>query len=138
MPVPAWRGWKSGPTGRCRARTRWIRVCRCGWSSGGRRTQDGGPDRLLHRLAREGVDRLPSRAAVGRALSRLGLVNAASRKQRTRTYRRWERGEPMELWQFDVVGGILLADGRELKAVTGIEDHSRLCVAVGLVTRASS
>ena len=97
-----------------------------------------GPDRLLHRLAREGVDRLPSRAAVGRALSRLGLVNAASRKQRTRTYRRWERGEPMELWQFDVVGGILLADGRELKAVTGIEDHSRLCVAVGVVTRASS
>ena len=97
-----------------------------------------GPDRLLHRLAREGVDPMPSRAAVGRALSRLGLVNAASRKQRRRTYRRWERGQAMELWQFDVVGGIPLIDGTELKAVTGLDDHSRYCVAVGLVARASS
>jgi transposase InsO family protein len=44
----------------------------------------------------------------------------------------------MELWQFDVMGGILLTDGQELKAVTGIDDHSRFCVAVGLVERATS
>lgn len=44
----------------------------------------------------------------------------------------------MELWQFDVMGGILLTDGTELKAVTGIDDHSRFCVAVGLVERATS
>ncbi len=97
-----------------------------------------GPDRLLYRLAREGFDPLPSRAAVGRALSRLGLVNAASRRERKRKYRRWERARPMELWQFDVMGGIVLTDGRELKAVTGIDDHSRFCVAVGLVERATS
>ena len=44
----------------------------------------------------------------------------------------------MELWQFDVMGGILLADGTEIKAVTGIDDHSRFVVAVGLVPRATS
>jgi transposase InsO family protein len=88
-----------------------------------------GPDRLRNRLEREGVGPLPSRAAVGRALDRLGLVNAASRKARKRKYRRWERSRPMELWQFDVVGGIPLADGTEAKAVTGIDDHSRFVVA---------
>jgi transposase InsO family protein len=97
-----------------------------------------GPDRLLNRLEREGVDPLPSRAAVGRALDRLGLVNAASRRARKRRYRRWQRATPNELWQFDVVGGIPLADGGEAKAVTGIDDCSRFVVAVGLVARATS
>jgi hypothetical protein len=44
----------------------------------------------------------------------------------------------MELWQLDVMGGIWLVDGRELKAVTGIDDHSRCCVAAGLVERANA
>jgi len=44
----------------------------------------------------------------------------------------------MELWQLDVMGGIWLADGRELKAVTGIDDHSRFCVMAGLVERANA
>jgi hypothetical protein len=44
----------------------------------------------------------------------------------------------MELWQLDVMGGIWLADGRELKAVTGIDDHSRFCVAAGLIERANA
>lgn len=78
-----------------------------------------GPDRLLYRLERENVDALPSRAAVGRALSRLGLANAASRRERKRKYRSWERARPMELWQFDVMGGIILTDGTQLNAVTG-------------------
>ena len=44
----------------------------------------------------------------------------------------------MELWQLDVMGGVLLDDGAELKAVTAIDDHSRFCLAVGLVERATS
>ena len=44
----------------------------------------------------------------------------------------------MELWQLDVMGGIWLTDGREVKAVTGIDDHSRFCVAAGLVERANA
>jgi hypothetical protein len=38
----------------------------------------------------------------------------------------------------DVMGGVLLDDGTELKIVTGIDDHSRFCVAAGLVRRALS
>lgn len=34
----------------------------------------------------------------------------------------------MHLWQLDLVGGIFLADGRECKMVTGINDHSRFAV----------
>jgi len=44
----------------------------------------------------------------------------------------------MQLWQMDVMGGVLLTDGTELKIVTGIDDHSRFCIAAGLVERATS
>jgi Integrase core domain len=39
----------------------------------------------------------------------------------------------MQLWQMDVVGGFLLADGTHAKAVTGIDDHSRFCVSARLM-----
>jgi transposase InsO family protein len=97
-----------------------------------------GADRLGYRLAREGVDPVPSRAAIGRALLRLGLVRPGRRRGPRREYRRWERGRPMELWQLDVMGGVLLDGGAELKAVTAIDDHSRFSLAVGLVERATS
>jgi len=41
----------------------------------------------------------------------------------------------MELWQTDVVGGFLLADGRRAKALTGVDDHSRFCVPAYLTLR---
>jgi hypothetical protein len=44
----------------------------------------------------------------------------------------------MQLWQLDVMGGVWLQDAHELKAVTGIDDHSRFCVAAGLVQRANA
>jgi transposase InsO family protein len=44
----------------------------------------------------------------------------------------------MELWQMDVVGGVLLADGRQVKVLTGIDDHSRFVVCAGLMVRATS
>ncbi len=44
----------------------------------------------------------------------------------------------MELWQLDVVGRIFLADGTELSAVTGVDDHSRFCVCARLVARATA
>jgi hypothetical protein len=34
----------------------------------------------------------------------------------------------MELWQMDVAGGFALADGSTAEALTGVDDHSRLCV----------
>lgn len=96
-----------------------------------------GADRLVYRLGREGFDPVPSRAAISRALLRLGLVNHERRKGK-RQYRRWQRAVPMELWQMDVMGAVMLADGTELKAVTAVDDCSRYALAAGLVRRASS
>ncbi len=39
----------------------------------------------------------------------------------------------MQLWQMDLVGGVFLADGRECKMVTGIDDHSRYIVIAAVV-----
>lgn len=39
----------------------------------------------------------------------------------------------MHLWQMDLVGGVPLADGRECKMVTGIDDHSRFVVIASVV-----
>ena len=44
----------------------------------------------------------------------------------------------MQLWQMDVVGGFHLMDGTELKAVTGLDGHSRHCVSAHLVARATA
>jgi hypothetical protein len=51
---------------------------------------------------------------------------------------RWERGAPMELWQMDVVGGFVLADGTRAKVLNGVDDHSRFCVSAHLMTRETS
>jgi hypothetical protein len=84
-----------------------------------------GPDRIRWQLGRDGVDPVPGRSSVYRALVRHGLVDASKRRRRREDYRRWERGGSMELWQMDVMGRVHLSDGRELKLVTGIHDHSR-------------
>jgi transposase InsO family protein len=99
---------------------------------------DWGPRRLLHELGREGIDPLPSRSGIYRLLKRHDLIDPTARRKRDRKFKRWERGTAMELWQMDVVGGILLADGSELKALTGIDDHSRFIVCAGLMARANS
>ena len=44
----------------------------------------------------------------------------------------------MELWQMDVMGGVKLEDGRELKIITGIDDHSRFCICAHLAPRATA
>ena len=97
-----------------------------------------GPRRLVFELARAGVEPVPSESAVYRALVRLGLIDPAARRPRDRKWKRWERGAPMELWQMDVVGGFVLADGRRAKALTGVDDHSRFCVSAYLMLRESS
>jgi transposase InsO family protein len=96
-----------------------------------------GPTRLAYVLAKRGVEPAPSRSAVYRALVRQRLIEP-TRQRRRKDWLRWERHRPMELWQLDVVGGIVLTDGTELKALTGIDDHSRFCVAAGLMERPTS
>ena len=97
-----------------------------------------GQRRLAHELARDGIDPPPGLTSIYRALVRNGLIQPRSRRRAKASYRRWERPRPMELWQLDIMGGIWLTDGRELKAVTGIDDHSRFCVAAGLIERANA
>ena len=48
----------------------------------------------------------------------------------------------MQLWQLDIVGGVWLGDAqtgalREVKVVTGVDDHSRFCVIASVVERAT-
>jgi transposase InsO family protein len=91
---------------------------------------------LRHRLGREGIAAPPSLSAIHRALRRHGLIEPKGRRKRLAGYKRWERARPMELWQMDVVGGVVLADGTECKVLTGVDDHSRFCVAAGIMPRA--
>src|ERR1035437_71084 len=95
-----------------------------------------GQIRLEHQLRKEGFEPVPSASSIYRALKRHGLIEEKSRRKKLPTYKRWERGRPMELWQMDVVGGVLLEDGTECKILTGIDDHSRFMVCAGIMTRA--
>jgi hypothetical protein len=45
---------------------------------------------------------------------------------------------PWSCGRWDVVGGIVLADGADAKVLTGIDDHSRFVVCAGVMARATS
>jgi transposase InsO family protein len=96
------------------------------------------PRRIEHQLGRLGLEHVPSCSAIYRCLRRHGLIELRRRRRRREEFRRWERDHPMQLWQMDVMGGVLLNDDTELKVVTGVDDHSRFCIAAGLVRRATS
>ena len=86
---------------------------------------------------------VPSTRTVNRILVRRGLVVPRRRKRPRESYVRWERPAPMQLWQIDIVGGVMLVDPdtgvlREAKVVTGVDDHSRFCVIAAVVERATS
>jgi transposase InsO family protein len=96
-----------------------------------------GQRRIAHELAREATTP-PSLSAIYRTLARNGLLVPGARRRKRSEYIRWERQHPMELWQMDVMGGVRLRDGSEVKVLTGIDDHSRFCVAAGLMTTANA
>ena len=97
-----------------------------------------GPRTIVSRLAREGLDPLPGRSSVYRALIRHGLIDPKRRRRRRADYKRWERARAMELWQMDVTGGVRLTDGTQPSVVTGIDDYSRFCVSAKVVVRATA
>jgi transposase InsO family protein len=94
-----------------------------------------GARRIAFELARKKVQPAPSESAVYRCLVRAAVIDPISRRRRRETWKRWERGSPMELWQLDVVHGFALADGSAAKALTGIDDHSRFCISARLMVR---
>jgi transposase InsO family protein len=73
---------------------------------------------------------------VYRVLVRNHFVTARPGKRRRQDYKRWERPAPMQLWQMDIVDGVL-ADGREYKLVSGVDDHFRFWVIATVVARAT-
>ncbi len=104
-----------------------------------RRAHPGwGPRTIGHRLGRDGVEPVPGRSSIYRCLVRHGLVTPEPRRKRRSDYKRWERSRAMELWQMDIVGGVVLTGGREAKIVTGVDDHSRFCVSAYVVARATA
>jgi transposase InsO family protein len=94
-----------------------------------------GARRIAFELARKRVEAAPSESAVYRCLVRAAVIDPISRQRRRETWKRWERGAPMELWQLDLVHGFLLADGTSAKALTGVDDHSRYCISARLMAR---
>jgi transposase InsO family protein len=97
-----------------------------------------GPRTILNRLIREGVEPLPDRSSIYRALVRHQLIFPTPRRRKASDYKRWERSRPMELWQMDVTAGVSLANGSRPLIVTGIDDHSRFCVCAKVVARATA
>ncbi|MFD7615322.1 IS481 family transposase [Streptomyces sp. NPDC059828] len=102
-----------------------------------------GPRRIAHVLERSGtVTPVPSRMTVYRVLVRHGLVEPGVRRRKRSDYKRWQRDRPMQLWQMDIVGGVMLVNPvtgelTEAKVVTGVDDHSRYCVIASVVERAT-
>src|SRR2546429_8210079 len=94
-----------------------------------------GARRIAFELRRKGLEPAPSESAVYRCLVRAAVIDPITRRRRRESWKRWERGGPMELWQMDVVHGFLLADGTSAKALTGIDDHSRFCISARLMVR---
>ena len=103
-----------------------------------RRSHPGwGPRTILNKLRRE-LDVVPSRSAIYRCLVRHRLIQPKLRRRRRDDYKRWQRARSMELWQCDVMGRVFLTNGREIKVITGIDDHSRFCVIAKVVARATA
>jgi transposase len=96
-----------------------------------------GPARLAFELGKRDIAPVPSQATLYKVLVRNGLIAPGQRRRPASSYIRWEREEPMELWQLDIMGGVFLSDGTELKLVSGLDDHSRYCVVAQLVRRAT-
>ncbi len=95
-----------------------------------------GPVRIAHELQRTGTEP-PALMTIHRVLARRGLIVARAERKRLPTRKRWERGRAMELWQMDVVGGVLTEGGLEAKILTGIDDHSRFIVCAGVMAKAT-
>ena len=77
------------------------------------------------------------RVLVYRALRRAGVIEQQPRRKRDEV-EAVGACRADGLWQLDVVGGIALDDGTLLKAVTGVDDHSRFIVIAGLMRRENS
>ena len=126
--APGWPGLVDRSHRPARVRIRWTRRSRRGWWSCAGCTRSGVPGRLRCRLEREGVDPLPSRAAICRALVRLGLVDPRRRRRSSGPTGAGSAAGRWSCGRWTSWAGCCSPTVPELKAVTGIDDHSRFVV----------
>jgi hypothetical protein len=67
---------------------------------------------------------VPSRSSIYRCRKRHGLIDLRRRRKRREDVGRWERDRLMQLWQIEVMGGVMLEAGAELKVVTGLDPET--------------
>jgi transposase InsO family protein len=97
-----------------------------------------GQRRIGFELGRNGCPGpVPSLSTIYRVLVRHGFISPVRRRRRREDYLRWQRPEPMQLWQIDIVDGGDLVTGADTKIITGVDDHSRYCVMAKVVPRAT-
>jgi transposase len=88
-----------------------------------------GPRRIEHQLARIGMESMPSPSAIYRCLKRHGLIELRRRRKRRDGVPSLGARASDGAVADGRDGRIDLDDGTELKLVTGVDDHSRFCVA---------
>jgi transposase InsO family protein len=97
-----------------------------------------GKRRIEFELGRQGCPGpIPSQSTIYRVLARHSFIRPTPRGRRREDYQRWERPEPMQLWQLDIVDCDQFVTGRQTKIITGVNDHSRKCVIASVVPRAT-
>ena len=94
-----------------------------------------GPKRLAYELRRTGIDP-PGLTSIYRALVRNHAITPKHRRRRKADFIRWERPQPMQLWQMDIMS--MAVGGSKANVITVIDDHSRFCIAATVVVRATS
>jgi hypothetical protein len=66
---------------------------------------------------------------------RNNLINPVHRRRRRDDYLSWQGPEPMDQWQLDIVGSVMMTDGSEANVITGVDDHARFCVVSKVIAR---
>jgi transposase InsO family protein len=97
---------------------------------------------VLHRAAEAGAETIgsagvavpaasevPAASTCQAILKRRGLIDPEASAE-ARPLKRFERAAPNDLWQMDFKGDFPLVDGTRCHALTVIDDHSRLSLAV--------
>lgn len=81
--------------------------------------------RKIHaRLKHLGMEYVPAASTITAILHRHGRI-AEEESSKRRTFVRFERAEPNELWQMDFKGEFRMTNGRWCYALTVLDDHSR-------------
>jgi len=89
---------------------------------------DAGPQTIAWHLEQGGLG-VPSRATIGRVLSRRGLIEPQPRKRPRSSWRRFEWPHPNDLWQGDMTMWAL-AGGTGIEIIDFLDDHSRYVPAL--------